>query len=157
MKRAKTNAMRLLQGHKINYTAHTYQTDGAIDGVSVAEQTGQNPNQVFKTLVTIGRSGKYYVFCIPVNKQLDLKKAAKVAQEKNITMIPQSQLYELTGYVHGGCSPIGMKKLFDTFIDESATQFSTILVSGGCIGLQIEIEPLLLQPLIKAKFALLTL
>ena len=149
----KTNVMRTLEQAGIAYTPHTYPTDGAIDGVSVAQMLGQDPECVFKTLVTRGASGAYYVFDIPVAENLDLKKAAKAVGEKSIAMLPQKELLPLTGYVHGGCSPIGMKKLFPTFIDETAILFEKIFVSGGKVGLNLEISPEDLAGFVNADFA----
>ncbi|MCO7138227.1 Cys-tRNA(Pro) deacylase [[Clostridium] leptum] len=152
----KTNAMRMLDRAKIPYTQHSYDvSDGLIDGVSVAHKTGQNPDQVFKTLVTSSGS-QLYVFVIPVAKELDLKKAAREAGEKRVEMIHVKDILKFTGYIRGGCSPIGMKKLYPTLIDQSAQMFDTILVSGGQKGLQIEVSPLDLAQLIDAKFAELT-
>lgn len=142
MAEAKTNAMRLFDAAKISYDIHTYDTsDGAIDGNSVAAKCGQEPEQVFKTLVTVGHSGEHYVFVVPVNENLDLKKAAKVVKEKSIEMIKQKELLPLTGYIHGGCSPFGMKKPFFTVFEETAQLYDTIMVSGGRVGCQIEANP----------------
>lgn len=142
MAEAKTNAMRLFDGAKIPYEIHTYDTkDGAIDGNSVAAKCGQDPAQVFKTLVTVGHSGDHYVFVVPVNENLDLKKAAKAVKEKSIEMIKQKDLLPLTGYIHGGCSPFGMKKQFFTVFEETAQLYDTIMVSGGKVGCQIEANP----------------
>lgn len=138
-KTEKTNVMRILEQKKIEYKSFEYVDTDAISGVEVAEVLGEDPNQVFKTLVTVGNSKNYYVFMIPVHKELDLKKAAKTVGEKSIAMIKSKELLPLTGYIHGGCSPIGMKKQFKTVIDESATQFDTILFSGGKIGYQVEV------------------
>lgn len=155
MAEEKTNVMRLLEQKKIPFTSHYYQVnDGAVDGVTVAEMTGQNPEQVFKSLVTRGGKG-FYVFVIPVASHLDLKAAAKVAGEKSIEMLKQVELLPLTGYVHGGCSPVGMKKQFKTFFDESAQVFPTILVSGGKIGTQVELSPEHLAGLTRGRFAAL--
>lgn len=134
----KTNVMRILDQKKINYKSHYYADTDAISGVEVASVLNEDPNQVFKTLVTVGASKNYYVFLIPVHKELDLKKAAKAVGEKSIVMIKAKELLPLTGYIHGGCSPIGMKKQFRTVIDVSARKFDTILFSGGKIGYQIE-------------------
>ena len=136
----KTNVMRLLDAKKIPYAVHTYE-GGALSGKEVAAQLKENPDQVFKTLVAQGASRAYYVFVIPVEAELDLKKAAKSVGEKNMEMIPQKNLLPLTGYVHGGCSPIGMKKQFKTVLDESAAQQETILFSAGKIGYQVEVTP----------------
>lgn len=142
MAETKTNAMRLFDAAKTYYSIHTYDTeDGLLDGNSVAEKCGQDPNRVFKTLVTEGHSGEHYVFVVPVNGELDLKKAAKAVKEKSIEMIRQKDLLPLTGYVHGGCSPFGMKKQFLTVFEETAQLFDTIMVSGGKIGCQIEASP----------------
>lgn len=138
----KTNAMRILDSLNIEYDYMTYECDdGHIDGVSVARKTGQNPEAVFKTLVAVGHSKELHVFCIPVEYELDLKKAAKSANEKNIEMLPLRDLTKNTGYIRGGCSPIGMKKHYKTFIDESALLQDKILVSAGVIGTQIIIRP----------------
>ena len=137
----KTNVMRLLDGKKIAYVGHTYEPDASRTGVEIAGMLGEDPEKVFKTLVTQGKSGRYYVFVIPVGKELDLKKAASVSGEKSIAMIPQKELLPLTGYIHGGCSPIGMKKPFPTYIQESAEQQEKMFVSAGKVGFQIEIAP----------------
>ncbi|MBP3868070.1 MAG: Cys-tRNA(Pro) deacylase [Solobacterium sp.] len=156
-KEVKTNAMRMLDTAGIAYQVHTYDTeDGAIDGVSVAEKCGQDPDQVFKTLVTVGDDRSHYVFVIPVKEKLDLKKAAKQAGVKSVEMIPQKELLGLTGYIHGGCSPVGMKKPFATWIDETAILFDTICVSGGKVGMQVEVNPQALCELIGAKLASIT-
>ena len=150
-KEEKTNVMRTLEQKKIAYTAHEYPVDGPVDGVSVAGYLGQDPEQVFKTLVTKGTSGAYYVFDIPVAENLDLKKAAKAVGEKSIAMLPQKELLPLTGYVHGGCSPVGMKKQFPTVFHETAELFDTICVSAGKIGAQVEVNPADLVALLGAK------
>lgn len=137
----KTNVMRILDQKKIPYEAYTYADTDAISGVEVASVLGQNPNQVFKTLVTVGASKRNYVFVIPVCAELHLKKAAKVVGEKSIEMIKSKELLPLTGYIHGGCSPIGMKKLFKTVIHISAENFETIIFSAGKIGYQVEVAP----------------
>ncbi len=134
----KTNAIRQLDRLKIDYILHDYSNTNAISGTEIASVLGEDPDHVFKTLVTVGKSGEHYVFMIPVALELDLKKAAKVAGEKSIAMIKAKELLPLTGYIHGGCSPVGMKKQFTTFIDETAILFDTICFSGGKIGLQIE-------------------
>ena len=135
----KTNVMRILDKYKINYKHYSYADTDAISGVDVARVLNQNEKQVFKTLVTTGKSGNHYVFLIPVAEELDLKKAAKSVNEKTIEMLKQKDLLSLTGYIHGGCSPIGMKKFFKTIIDDSALKFSTIIFSGGKIGYQVEV------------------
>lgn len=142
-KEEKTNVMRLLEQKKIPYKAHTYAyCEGETpDGVTVARSLGQNPDAVFKTLVTRGASGGYYVFDIPVAATLDLKKAAKAVGEKSIAMILSRELLPLTGYVHGGCSPVGMKKLFPTVFHESCLEQETICVSAGKVGYQVEVSP----------------
>lgn len=136
----KTNVMRILDQKRINYNTYSYEGTEAISGVEVAEVLRQNPNQVFKTLVTIGNSKSYYVFMIPVQMELDLKKAAKAVGEKSISMIKSKELLPLTGYIHGGCSPIGMKKQFRTTVHETAKDFNTIIFSAGKIGYQVEVS-----------------
>lgn len=136
-KEDKTNVCRVLDSKKATYVFRSFDTDET-NGVALAAILGQDPQRVFKTLVTVGKSKEHYVFVIPVAEELDLKKAAKVVGEKSIEMIPQKELLPLTGYVHGGCSPIGMKKLFKTTIHESAKDFETIFFSAGKIGCQIE-------------------
>lgn len=136
----KTNVMRLLDSKKINYKSYDYSNSDALSGIEVAEYLNENPNKVFKTLVTVSASKKNYVFLVPVNKELDLKKAANAAQEKNISMLKSNELLNLTGYIHGGCSPIGMKKTFKTFIDISASNYETITFSAGKIGYQVEVS-----------------
>ena len=143
MKKAaeKTNALRMLAQHKIPFEAHDYTDSGAVSGPEVAAALGEDPEKVFKTLVTVGKSGQHYVFVLPVCRELDLKKAAAAVKEKNVAMIPQKELLPLTGYIHGGCSPIGMKKLFPTVLHMSAGSLGTLCVSGGRIGLQVELTP----------------
>ena len=138
-KNEKTNVMRVLDQKKVSYVSHSYVDTDAISGVEVAKVLNQDPNQVFKTLVTIGASKKYYVYLVPVHKELDLKKAAKAVGEKSIVMLPAKDLLPLTGYIHGGCSPIGMKKQFQTTIDHTAANFDTIVFSAGKIGYQVEL------------------
>ncbi len=149
----KTNVMRLLEQKKILYLWHTYESEGAISGLEVAERLGQEPERVFKTLVTTGRSGAHYVFVIPVGAGLDLRKAAKAVGEKSLEMLKQKDLLPLTGYVHGGCSPIGMKKPFRTTIDETAALFESIIFSGGRIGLQVELGLEALASLVRFELA----
>lgn len=149
MKEEKTNAIRLLEQKKINFTIHNYLSSGAISGIDVANSLNEDPNIVFKTLVTQGKSHQYYVFLVPVNKELDLKKAASCVNEKSIEMIKSKDLLPLTGYIHGGCSPIGMKKFFKTIIDISASNYDKIIFSGGKIGYQIETTLLELSKIIK--------
>ena len=136
----KTNVMRILDQNKIPYESHCYADTDAISGMEVAKALGQNADQVFKTLVTIGNSKNHYVFLVPVSRELNLKKAAKAVNEKSIEMIKSKELLPLTGYIHGGCSPIGMKKQFKTTIDITATAFDTIVFSGGKIGYQVELS-----------------
>lgn len=149
----KTNVMRILDGKKIEYNHYNYIESGAISGMEVAEALNENPDMVFKTLVTVGKSGNHYVFLLPVNKELDLKKAAKSVGEKNIEMIKSKDLLPLTGYIHGGCSPIGMKKFFKTVIHETASKFDKILFSGGKIGYQVEVSLQDLSKVIKYDLA----
>ncbi len=149
----KTNVMRVLDGKKISYESHTYEPDPALSGGQIAEILGEDPDHVFKTLVTQGKSGGYYVFVIPVQTELDLKKAAKAAGEKAVGMLKQKELLPLTGYVHGGCSPIGMKKQFPTFIHETAAHCEKIFVSAGKVGHQIELSPQDLAAVIRCDFA----
>ena len=154
VKEEKTNVMRTLEQKKIPYTAYTYPTEGgAMDGVSVAAYLGVDPEEVFKTLVAKGASGQYYVFDIPVAESLDLKKAAKAVGEKSIAMLPQKELLPLTGYVHGGCSPVGMKRPFPTVFHETAEILDRIMVSAGKIGFQIQCRPEDLIALVEAKTA----
>ncbi len=140
-KEEKTNVMRVLDGKKISYESHAYTPDATMSGEEIAGILGEDPEKVFKTLVTQGKSGTYYVFVVPVGAELDLKKAAKASGEKAVSMIKQKELLPLTGYVHGGCSPIGMKKQFATFIHETATSFDKVFVSAGKVGFQIELAP----------------
>ncbi len=140
-KEEKTNVMRVLDGKKIPYESHTYKPDATMTGEEIAAILGEDSEKVFKTLVTQGKSGAYYVFVVPVKEELDLKKAAKASGEKAVSMIKQKELLPLTGYVHGGCSPIGMKKQFPTFIHETAEGFDKVFVSAGKVGYQIELSP----------------
>ena len=157
MAEQKTNVMRLLEQKKIPYTAHSYpHGDEAVDGVTVARITGQDPAKVFKTLVAAGASKRVYVFGIPVAAELDLKNAAKAVGEKSIAMVKVNELLALTGYVRGGCSPVGMKKLYPTVFDASIETLDTVLVSAGRIGWQIELQPSALMALCRAKTAELT-
>lgn len=146
-KESKTNAERILDKLKIVYTPHTYECKEFVDGEQIAETLGQNPDTVFKTLVTVGKSGKNYVLVLPVNRELDLKKCAKAVGEKSLEMIHVKDLTALTGYIRGGCSPVGMKKLFPTYIHNSAEGLEKIVVSGGRLGLQVELAP---EDLLKA-------
>lgn len=140
-KQDKTNCMRVLESKKIAYMPHLYEADPSLTGAEIAGILGEEPSQVFKTLVTVGKPQKYYVFVIPVNAELNLKKAAAAAGEKSVSMIPQRDLLPLTGYVHGGCSPIGMKKRFPAWIHESAAGLERIFVSAGRVGCQAELAP----------------
>ena len=152
----KTNVMRLLEQEKIPYRHHCYADTGAVSGLDVAAVLGQDIDRVFKTLVAVGRSGEHYVFVVPVSRELDLRKAAKSVKEKSVEMIKAKDLLDLTGYIHGGCSPIGMKKRFITVVDESAKVKDTIFVSAGKIGYQIEIIPDDLRRIISFDFADIT-
>ncbi len=147
----KTNVMRALDSKKIAHLEHSYESEGAISAVEVAGALGIDPARIFKTLVTVGASREHYVFVIPGAEELDLKKAAKAAGEKSIAMIPSKELLPLTGYVHGGCSPIGMKKPFRTFIHETAAALPTIVFSAGKIGYQVELPLAELQKLIRVE------
>ena len=140
-KQDKTNCMRVLDSKKIPYTPHLYEADPSLSGEDIARILGEEPSQVFKTLVTTGKPQRYYVFVIPVNAELNLKKAASAVGEKSVSMIPQRDLLPLTGYVHGGCSPIGMKKRFPSFIHRSVSGLSRIFVSAGRVGCQVELAP----------------
>ena len=152
-KEEKTNVMRTLDQRKVPYTPHTYDPNGPVDGVSVAAGLGMDPASVFKTLVAKGASGAYYVFDIPVAESLDLKKAARAVGEKSVAMIHQKELLPLTGYVHGGCSPVGMKKLFPTVFHSSVENLPTVIVSAGKIGYQVEVKPADLMGLVRAETA----
>ena len=147
----KTNVMRVLDSKKIAYKSHSYDPDPTLTGARIAAILGETPEKVFKTLVTQGKSGAYYVFAIPVEAELDLKKAAKASGEKAVSMLKQKDLLPLTGYVHGGCSPIGMKKAFPTFLHETAGSFDRIFVSAGKVGFQIELAPADLMAVASAK------
>lgn len=157
MKQQKTNVMRLLDAAKIQYEAHYYDvSDNRTDGVSVANKVGQDPVTVYKTLVTVGQSGGLFVFVIPVEKELNLKKAAAAVGEKNIAMIPQKDLLPKTGYVHGGCSPIGLKKPYPVTVDQSALALPKMVFSGGKVGTQVCLAPQDLIKLVNAKTADIT-
>ncbi len=153
MMEEKTNVMRILDQKKIKYTAHSYTDTDAISGMEVATALSQNPDAVFKTLVTTGKSANHYVFLVPVNQELDLKKAAKSVGEKSIEMLKSKELLPLTGYIHGGCSPIGMKKFFRTVIHESAVTQEHIFFSAGKIGYQIETSVDELKKVIRFELA----
>ena len=152
-KTEKTNVMRLLEQKKLPYTPHDYLATGAVSGVEVAAALGEPPERVFKTLVTTGASGGHFVFVIPVAEELDLKKAAKVVGEKSIAMLPQKELLPLTGYIHGGCSPIGMKKPFPTVLHQSAAEYDTICISASKESIQEKRPPAGLQKLLPKKHA----
>lgn len=153
MKTVKTNAMRILDQAKLPYRVHTYEHKDklAVDGISVAQMLHQTPDQVFKTLITKAASKRYYVFVLPVDQELDLKKCAKTVQEKHIEMIPVKEINQVSGYIRGGCSPIGMKKQFMTIFHESCLLHDTICFSGGKIGCQIEMNPLDVISLLSAE------
>ncbi len=152
----KTNVMRMLDKAKITYNHYSYADTDAISGSEVAHALNQNPNRVFKTLVTVAKSGNHYVFMLPVEKELDLKKAAHSVGEKSVEMLKSKDLLPLTGYIHGGCSPIGMKKFFKTVIDKSALNFDTIMFSAGKIGYQVEVSPNDIQKIIRVDFEEIT-
>lgn len=151
-KELKTNAMRILDKNKINYEINTYNCDEFIDGITIANQLGQDPAQSFKTLVAVGKTGNYYVFAIPVNKELNLKICARSVGEKSVELIHVKDINKITGYIRGGCTPLGMKKLYKTVIDSSAKQFNKIIISGGRIGAQIILDPDDLAKVVKAKY-----
>lgn len=151
-KETKTNAMRILESANIDYLERTLDIKEALDGVQCAQMLGADLESTFKTLVTIGKSGEYYVFVVPVAEKLSLKKAASAVGEKNVEMLPMKDLLKITGYVHGGCSPIGMKKVFTTVIDETAILFDKIIFSGGKIGYFIEVNPNEIEKVIPIKF-----
>lgn len=154
MKSEKTNVMRLLDKAKIKYEPHEYPHGSeAVDGITVAKLCGFDPECVFKTLVARGASKNVYVFVIPVSSELDLKKAAKAAGEKSVEMVKVSEINALTGYIRGGCSPVGMKKRYPTFINESVKAKNTVYVSAGKIGSQVELEPLALAEICGAQFS----
>ncbi len=153
MKEEKTNAVRLMAQKKLNFRLHSYDSAEALSGTEVAQALGEVWDTVFKTLVTVGRSGAHYVYMIPVAEELALKKAASAVGEKSIEMIKSKELLPLTGYVHGGCSPVGMKKAFPTVADESMQLCEKIFFSGGKIGLQIETSPAELLKIVTLKFA----
>lgn len=156
-KEDKTNVMRVLDKAGLAYRHYTYDaSDGHIDGEAVAKKLGQDPDQVFKTLVTQGASGGYFVFVIPVREELDLKAAARAVGEKSVSMLHVADLLKVTGYIRGGCSPIGMKKQYPTVIDETCQLFDTIIFSGGRIGTQVEMNPEELKDLIGGSFGDIT-
>jgi ybaK/ebsC protein len=149
----KTNAIRMLERGKLPHAVLYYEGDGAMSGAEVADVLGLPPEQVFKTLVTTGKSGGHYVFLIPAAEELDLKKAAATVGEKSVEMLKSKDLLPLTGYVHGGCSPLGMKKAFPTFVDESAEELERMVFSAGKIGVQIEAAPKALAAAVRVRFA----
>lgn len=151
----KTNVMRVLEAKKVAYESFTYDRE-KLSAIEVAASLGQEAASVFKTLVTVGKSKEHYVFIVPGECELDLKKAAKVAGEKSVNMISQKELLPLTGYIHGGCSPIGMKKQFKTFIDSSATQFEKICFSGGRVGFQVQMALDSLRQVVRLEIADIT-
>lgn len=153
----KTNVMRVLDSHKIVYKHYSYDSTVATTGGEIAQMLNQDPAQVFKTLVTVSKNNRYYVFMVPVCEELDLKKAALAVGEKAIDMLKQRDLLPLTGYVHGGCSPIGMKKQFRTVIDESAKNFDTIIFSAGKVGHQVETTLADLQKIVPVTFSYICL
>lgn len=155
-KEAKTNAMRMLDRAKIPYEVIQYECDEFIDGLHTAEKTGAPVEQSFKTLVMQGKSKQYYVFVLPIAEEVQLKTAARVVGEKSVEMIPVKDITKITGYVRGGCTPLGMKKQFPTVIHESAKAFDRIYISGGRIGMTIIVDPLQLADLIRAQFADIT-
>lgn len=152
MKEEKTNVMRILDQKKIAYESFRYGDGTAMSGSDLADFLGMDHAKVFKTLVTVGKSGEHYVFDVPVDRELDLKKAAAAVGEKNIEMIPQKELLPLTGYIHGGCSPIGMKKFFRTTFDLSAQDLDTVTFSAGKIGYQVRLTPADLARTIRVQF-----
>ena len=151
-KELKTNAMRILEQNCISYKEHVLDLKEAVDGVTCANLLGVNLESTFKTLVTVGKSGNYYVFVIPVAETLSMKKAALAVGEKNVEMIPMKDLLKVAGYIHGGCSPIGMKKVFTTVIDETDILFDNIIFSGGKIGYFVEVNPMEIEKVIPVKF-----
>lgn len=152
----KTNVMRIFDQKKVNYKSYSYIDTDAVSGMEVAEVLGEDPSRVFKTLVTVSNTNNYFVFVIPVNKELDLKKAAKAVGVKSVSMLKQKDLLPLTGYVHGGCSPIGMKKSFLTTFDSSCENFETIFFSAGKIGYQVEVKVSDLTSIIRLQFDSIT-
>ena len=148
----KTNAMRLLDQKKIEYEVKEIEDAEGLSGSQMALKAGENPEEVYKTLVTVGAKGAHYVFVVPVEKELDLKKTAKTVGEKSISMIHQKELLPLTGYIHGGCSPVGMKKFFRTVFDKSALSHERIYFSGGKVGVQVRIRTVDISKAIKCEF-----
>lgn len=156
-KETKTNAMRFLEKNKIEYTVQSYNCEEFIDGITCANALGQPVEETFKTLVAKGKTGNYYCFLLPVAMELDLKKSAKSAGEKSVELIPVKDINKITGYVRGGCTPIGMKKQFITIIHNSAEKLPLFYISGGKIGTQIQLSPVKLAKSINAKFEDITL
>ena len=152
-KEVKTNAMRMLDRAKVSYTYEEYECDDFTDGIQTADKLGYDHKLVYKTLVTTGKTGNHYVFVIPIEAEIDFKKAAKVVGEKSVEMLPVREITTVTGYVRGGCTAIGMKKAFPTTIQENAQTLDYIYVSGGKLGMQIRLAPLDLQKVAKAEFA----
>lgn len=151
-KENKTNAMRILDKHKIPYRIKTYKCDEFVDGIHVADLNGDPYDQSFKTLVTVGKTGEYYVFVLPIDKEIDFKKAARIVGEKSIEMIHVKDIQAVTGYIRGGCTPLGMKKTYPTVIHESAKNFEEIIISGGKLGMQIILNPVDLANVVNGKF-----
>ncbi len=151
-KNIKTNAMRILDKKKIPYTVNYYQCDEFIDGIHIADKLSQSYDISFKTLVAVGKSKEYYVFCLPVHKELDLKKAARSVAEKSVELLHVKDIRDVTGYIRGGCTPIGMKKQFKTVIHSSALDFDEIIISGGMLGAQLILSPQDLADCTNAKF-----
>ncbi|MBR1866045.1 MAG: Cys-tRNA(Pro) deacylase [Lachnospiraceae bacterium] len=152
-KENKTNAMRVLDQNRISYRIKTYECDEFIDGIHVADRNGDPYDQSFKTLVTVGKTGAYYVFVIPVDQEIDLKKAARVVGEKSVEMLHVKDIHAVTGYIRGGCTPLGMKKRYPTVIQESATAWDEIIISGGKLGVQILLNPKDLAHVVDGSFA----
>lgn len=152
-KEVKTNAMRILDRNKIAYKINTYECDNFIDGKSIADMLGQDYDITFKTLVLIGKSNQYYVFAIPIAEELDMKQAAKIAGEKSLEMVHVKDINKVTGYIRGGCTPIGMKKQYPVFLHESAKQYDSIIISGGRLGTQIFLNPNDLLKVTGGKYA----
>lgn len=152
----KTNAMRILDKNKVNYKVNTYNCEEFIDGVHIADMLGQKYDISFKTLVAVGKSGEHYVFAIPVHKELDMKKAAKSVNEKSVELLHVKDINSVTGYIRGGCTPLGMKKNFVTVVDASAEKYPEIIISGGKLGVQIILDPKDLIKVVGGKFQSVT-
>ena len=152
-KEVKTNAMRILDRNKVKYKVNTYECDEFIDGMHIADTLGQSYDSCFKTLVTVGKSKQYYVFALPVDKELDMKKCARAVGEKSLEMVHVKDINAVTGYIRGGCTPIGMKKQYRTVIHETARNFDKVVVSGGRLGLQLELAPTDLAKACSGEFA----